>query len=140
MATIRYQFSDGHFEIIEVTEEFTEKFNELEKDCKREEWRNQWRQRKCLSSLEDMQELGCQFRDASLTPEELLIERAERRNMHAVLKKALTSLLPKQRILIKQIYIENKSLKEIANDLGITYQAIQNRLTKILRKLRKLFD
>lgn len=140
MATIRYEFADGHYEDVECTEEFAERFNEVEKDCKREEWRNQWRQRKRLSSLEGMRESGCQFRDVSPTPEELLIESEERRKMHAVLKKALPSLSPEQRLLIQKIYIENKSLKEIAESEGVTYQAIQNRHTKILRKLRKFFD
>lgn len=140
MATITYKFSDGQVESIEIPPELTDAISEIEKDSAREQWRNEWRQRKRLSSLEGMQEFGCQFRAASQTPEELLIEREEHINSRKALKRALSSLSPDQRLLIQKIYIENKPLKEIAESENVTYQAIQNRHTKILQKLRKFFD
>ena len=39
MATINYQFSDGHYEEIEVTEEFKYEFEQLERQELRRYWR-----------------------------------------------------------------------------------------------------
>lgn len=140
MAIITYKFLDGQVENIEIPPEQIDAICEIEKDSAREKWRNEWRQRKHLSSLEDMQELGYQFRAASQTPEELLIEKEERISSRKALKSALSSLSLDQRLLLRKIYIYNKSLKEIAKSENVTYQAIQNRHKKILRKLRKFFD
>lgn len=140
MEIITYKFSDGQVENIEIPPDHIDAISEIEKDSIREKWRNEWRQRKHLSSLEDMQELGCQFRATSQTPEELLIEKEERISSRKALKSALSSLSLDQRLLLRKIYIDNKSLKEIAKSENVTYQAIQNRHKKILRKLRKFFD
>jgi len=136
MKTIVYQFADGHTETIEVVEEVYEGMCELEKESKREEWRNQWRMRKKLISMDALQEKGYQFEDHNSMIEEKLIEDELRKT----LLQGCDSLSVAQKELLRMIYIENKSLKEIAEDMNVTYQAVQNRHTKILRRLRKSFD
>lgn len=54
------------------------------------------------------------------------------------LSKAIKQLLPQQRELIHKVFIKGLSLKEIAAEKGVTYQALQNQLNKIYKKLKKL--
>lgn len=51
----------------------------------------------------------------------------------------MLNLTPEQQQLIHQVLYEGKSQVEIAEELGVTKQAIQNRLNKIYARLRKLF-
>lgn len=136
MKTIVYQFADGHTETIEVVEEVYEGMCELEKESRREEWRNQWRMRKKLISMDGLQEKGYQFEDHNSMIEEKLIEDELRKT----LLQGCDSLSVAKKELLRMIYIENKSLKEIAEGMNVTYQAVQNRHIKILRRLRKFFD
>lgn len=139
MKTIFYQFADGHTETIEVTDEVFEGISELEKESRREEWRHQWRMRKKLVSMDGLQEKGYQFEDCNSTIEEKLIEDEMQKAVRKCLRQGCDALTAAQKELLRLIYIENKSLKEIAESMNVTYQAIQNRHTKILRRLRKFF-
>lgn len=140
MKIIVYRFVDGHTEEIEVSEEVFEVFSEIEKEEMREEWRHRWRMRKKLVSMDELQEQGYQFEDKNSSFEEKLIAEEIRLSQKAALSKGYISLSTEQRQLLRQIYIEQKSLKAIAVELGITYQAVQNRHIKILNHLRKFFD
>ena len=140
MKIIVYRFVDGHTEEIEVSEEVFEVFSEIEKEEMREEWRHRWRMRKKLVSMDEVQEQGYQFEDKNSSFEEKLIAEEIRLSQKAALSKGYISLSTEQRQLLRQIYIEQKSLKAIAVELGITYQAVQNRHIKILNHLRKFFD
>lgn len=51
----------------------------------------------------------------------------------------MLNLKPEQQQLIQQVFYEGKTQVEIAEELGVTKQAIQNRLNKIYARLRKLF-
>ena len=140
MKIIVYRFVDGHTEEIEVSEEVFEVFSEIEKEEMREEWRHRWRMRKKLVSMDELQEQGYQFEDKNSSFDEKLIAEEIRLSQKAALSKGYISLSTEQRQLLRQIYIEQKSLKAIAVELGITYQAVQNRHIKILNHLRKFFD
>lgn len=137
MKTIFYQFADGHTETIEVTDEVFEGISKLEKESRREEWRHQWRMRKKLVSMDGLQEKGYQFEDCNSTIEEKLIEEEMQKAARKSLRQGCDVLTAAQKELLRLIYIENKSLKEIAESMNVTYQAVQNRHTKILRRLRK---
>lgn len=139
MATINYRFHDGHYETLEVTEEIADTF----KECNREDWRLRKRQQKYETkiSLSQMTEdCGFDVPDNNLSPEDQTIDQEERDKLYRTLKQSISCLLPPQRLLLRQIYIENRSLKQIAEETGVSYQAIQNRLKKIFEKLRKFFD
>ncbi len=54
--------------------------------------------------------------------------------------KVLPNLSEEQFYILYEHMVNGKSLKELANEFGVTYQAIQNRLIKIMDKIRKLMD
>lgn len=75
MPKINYQFSDGHFEEIEVTEEFAQAYEEIDKQTKRNDKKFDWRTRNKESSLEKLHdECGFEIQDLSVS----LAEQAER--------------------------------------------------------------
>ena len=49
-------------------------------------------------------------------------------------------LTDNQRWLIQKVFYEAVSQTDVAAELGITKQAVQNRLNKIYARLRNLFD
>ena len=137
MAFILYRFSDGHYEEIEVTEEFANEYALFEKETKREEWRYQWRSRKKLVSMNALAELGSQFESENESAEDIIIRNEIKEGLRKIKSDYLT---PSQIELLKLIYIQNKSLKELAKEFSVSYQAIQNRHTKILNRLRQFFN
>ena len=137
MAFILYRFSDGHYEEIEVTEEFANEYALFEKETKREEWRYQWRSRKKLVSMDALAERGGQFESKNESAEDIIIRNEIKEGLRKIKSDYLT---PSQIELLKLIYIQNKSLKELAKEFGVSYQAIQNRHTKILNRLRQFFN
>lgn len=42
-----------------------------------------------------------------------------------------------EQMLIKELYIDGKTLRELSNELGVPIMTIQNRKKKILEKLKK---
>lgn len=53
------------------------------------------------------------------------------------LHQAIGKLLPRQQELVDKIYSRGMTITEIAKEEGVSYQAIQNRLNKILGQLKK---
>ena len=137
MAFILYRFSDGHYEEIEVTEEFANEYALIEKETKREEWRYQWRSRKKLVSMDALAERGGQFESKNESAEDIIIRNEIKEGLRKIKSDYLT---PSQIELLKLIYIQNKSLNELAKEFSVSYQAIQNRHTKILNRLRQFFN
>ena len=137
MAFILYRFSDGHYEEIEVTEEFANEYALIEKETKREEWRYQWRSRKKLVSMDALAERGGQFESKNESAEDIIIRNEIKEGLRKIKSDYLT---PSQIELLKLIYIQNKSLKELAKEFSVSYQAIQNRHTKILNRSRQFFN
>lgn len=137
MAFILYRFSDGHYEEIKVMKEFANEYVLIEKETKREEWRYQWRCRKKLVSMDALAERGSQFESENESAEDIIIRNEIKEDLRKIISDYLT---PQQIELLKLIYIQNKSLKELAKEFGVSYQAIQNRHTKILNRLRQFFN
>lgn len=54
MPKINYQFSDEHYEEIEVTEAFAQAYEEIDKQTKRNDKKFDWRTRNKESSLEKL--------------------------------------------------------------------------------------
>ncbi|MBC2723228.1 MAG: sigma-70 family RNA polymerase sigma factor, partial [Desulfosporosinus sp.] len=54
------------------------------------------------------------------------------------LHNALIRLLPQQQELIKKVFIEGRSMASIAREEGVTAKAIQDRVNKIKRRLKKI--
>lgn len=52
----------------------------------------------------------------------------------------MTELTDNQRALVQKVFYEGKSQTDVAAELNVTKQAIQNRLNKIYARLRKLLE
>jgi RNA polymerase sigma factor (sigma-70 family) len=78
--------------------------------------------------------------DESAFVETILIEAEDEAEFEIKMQKlreALKTLHPDQLKLITKVYYQNRSKKEIANDEGVTENAIINRLTRIYKRLEK---
>lgn len=71
--------------------------------------------------------------------EETLGSDLEQKEMVCALHEAMKTLLPEQIELIQRIYFDGECAKDVAEDLGITKQALNNRLNKIYDQIRKKF-
>ncbi len=83
------------------------------------------------SSLED---LPAQTPDPGPTPEELLL-RKERQKQ---LKRAIDLLSESDQLLFYRKYYYRQSTRQIAGELGLTERAVEGRLHRIKKRLRKL--
>lgn len=90
MAFILYRFSDGHYEEIEVTEEFANEYALIEKETKREEWRYQWRSRKKLVSMDALAERGGQFESKNESAEDIIIRNEIKEGLRKIKSDYLT--------------------------------------------------
>ena len=55
------------------------------------------------------------------------------------LYEAIAKLTPRQQEMVKMIYFEGMAEQEVANHYGITQQAVNNAVKKILKHLKKIF-
>lgn len=136
MKTIQYTLVNGKCATYEADEKIALAYEQVEIETRREEERARWRRRKKLNSLEEMSESGVQFVSSEPNPEELAIHRDEYSRLH----KAVSLLPENQQKLITNVYFNGQSLAEIAKEEGVSYQAIQNRMAKILKKLKTFLD
>lgn len=132
MATIHYQFADGHFEDIEVTDEFAARYAEMEHKDKLIERKETRRHQSLDKSLEN----GWDVADPRVDVQ----AEAERNEENLRLHNAIAALTDKQRELLRLVYFENVPQTEIAAREGVQKTAINNRLTRILERLKKLLD
>ena len=88
-------------------------------------------------SLDALKEEGFDGIDESLDVEENFIAREEKREMYQKLKQAISFLKPVQRKILKMIYVEGKSQKEVAKELGIAESTLSGRVKLIISKLKE---
>lgn len=81
-------------------------------------------------SLDALKEEGFDGVDESLDVEANFIAREERKEMYQKLKQAISSLKPVQREIIKMIYVEGKSQKEVAKELGIAESTLKGYISR----------
>lgn len=111
-------------------------------DIQRNEWKQERASKRHEHSLEAITESGMQFIDEDSDIEEQYIEKEdneEREQMLKVLQKAVVTLKPDQQEIIKMAFTENRSHAEIGQALGVSKQAIQQRIETILKKLKTFF-
>jgi len=123
------------YEFVNEIKEFDvdENTGQIIKDLDRQEYNNQKKETRRHCSIEKSLEFGTLGSNTNL--EHTVISREDLK----VLNKALATLTADQKDLVRRVFFDRQSLKKIAIDYGTTYQAVQNRLTKILEKLRKKF-
>ena len=131
MKTIKYRFCDGEISEVEVTDELGEIIAELDRETENNERRETRRHH--ISLEQAGKRLDTEIADKRVN---VLAEVIGREDMTA-LYSALNTLTPEQKVLVNRVYFEEQSIKDIALDFGVSFQAVQNRLKRILLRLRK---
>lgn len=143
MTTIHYQFSDGHFEEIEVTEEFKREYEFLlvqERALYWKEMQQKYRAGiRCTKdfSLEKFTEDGYELASAAPDPLDSLIEREDRRTYY---DKLLCPLTDKQREVYVLFHLKGYKKVQIAAMLHISEMAVRKRLKWAIKKILKNFS
>ena len=126
---IKYEFVTGESLEIEVEDNIGEVSIELDRDI----YNSDHRETRRHNSVETMQEQGNQLTDGSADIPTIIEQQETRKDlMHA-----LNKLLPQQRELIHKVFIEGRSMADIAREECVTAKGIQNRINKIKTQLRK---
>ena len=87
-------------------------------------------------SFERLVEQSVQFREETLSLDEWIIRRLEIEQLH----KALNVLSDDERYLIIQLYFEERTDREVAEELGVYHNAVHKQKIRILAKLRKIVE
>ena len=87
-------------------------------------------------SFERLVEQSVQFREETLSLDEWIIRRLEIEQLH----KALNVLSDDERYLIIQHYFEERTEREVAEELGVYHNAVHKQKIRILAKLRKILE
>lgn len=85
-------------------------------------------------SYERLSETAVQFVDQTQGIEEQVIHRLEVKQLY----KALSLLSDDERYLIKQLYFEERSERDLAKEMGIYHNAIHKQKKQILARLKKI--
>jgi len=87
-------------------------------------------------SYERLAEMAVQFAGEVPSTEEQVLRRMESEQLH----KALSFLSDYERYLIRQIYFEERTERDLAEELGCSQNAVNKRKQRILEKLRGLIE
>lgn len=105
---------------------------------KRPEWR-EWKRLQVRSdkerSFDAMLENGRQFPENRALVDDIVVDKL----LLDLLFAALNTLSPDERSLINALYYQEKTLREMASEMGMSYVAVHKREKRILEKLRKFF-
>ncbi len=130
MQVIKYKFTDGTTNEVEVTEELYKIHLEL----LQQEKRNHWKETRRHTSLYYFTDMGIDFEDKrSESPLDLYI----RKENIASIRKAILQLPAKRRELIHKAYFEEKTFRAIAREKGLSKSAISQQMKTIYKHLRK---
>ena len=130
MATIRYQLADGHFYVIEVTEEFAAEYAAMDHRDKLIERKETRRHQSLDKSLEHGWDVADPSTDVAL--------QAERDEDKERLHTALRKLTDKQRAVLLLYIEEGKSFREIGEELGIHKDTVKEHYHAAIKNLRKI--
>lgn len=87
-------------------------------------------------SYERLVEKAVQFREEALSLDDWMIGRLEIEQLH----KALNVLSDDERYLMIQLYFEERTERELAEELGVYHNAVHKQKIRILAKLRKILE
>ncbi len=130
MQVIIYKFVDGTTNTIEVTEEIYLIHLEL----LQQEKRNHWKETRRHSSLYYFTDMGIDFEDTRTeSPLELYI----RKENIASIRKAMLYLTDKRRELIHKAFFEEKTMRAIARERGVSHSSISQQMATVRKHLQK---
>ena len=133
MEKITYTFADGKTAEIEVTEAFKKEYRKLDEDYKKNEAKFRWRQRKKDTSLDKLQaEKGLDLQDGAASVDEQVSD-------SEFVAKFMKLLTGQQAIVFQKIYIEDKTMRSVAEEMGVRLRAVQKHILWIQKKYLKIF-
>lgn len=133
MEKITYTFADGKTAEIEVTEAFKKEYRKLDEDFKKNEAKFRWRQRKKDASLDKLQaEKGLNLQDGAASVDEQVSD-------SEFVAKFMKLLTGQQAIVFQKIYIEDKTMRSVAEEMGVYLRAVQKHVLCIQKKYLKNF-
>lgn len=89
-------------------------------------------------SLDGLMDAGFDVADPNTDIERELAEREEKQEIKVKVQAAIAQLTPRQQEIVRLYYYEEKTEREIAEYYGVTQQAINNAMQKILSRLKKI--
>ncbi len=126
---IQYKFSSETIEI-EVSDEWSEILIDLD----RQEYKNDHKETRRHYHME-----GCAYEGEDFAVEDPALARLlEDDGLLAKLPSAVASLLPRQRRLINQVFVERKTYVAIAREDGVDESTVRKAVGRALKKLEKL--
>ena len=129
MQIIIYKFVDGTTNEIEVTDELYL----IHLQLVQMEKRNHWRETRRHTSLNYLIENGIDFEDKSADTLAIIIRRENIERVH----KALLTLSDKRRDLVRKVFYEEMTMRQIASQTGVSHTAISQRMKTIRKRLQK---
>ena len=129
MQVIKYKFADGTMNAVEVTEDIYLIHLEL----LQQEKRNHWNETRQHASLYYLIENGIDFEDKSADTLAIIIRRENIERVH----KALLTLSDKRRDLVRKVFYEEMTMRQIASQTGVSHTAISQRIKTIRKRLQK---
>ena len=129
MQIIIYKFVDGTTNAIEVTDELYL----IHLQLVQMEKRNHWRETRRHTSLNYLFENGIDFEDKSADTLAIIIRRENIERVH----KALLTLSDKRRDLVRKVFYEEMTMRQIASQTGVSHTAISQRMKTIRKRLQK---
>ena len=136
----RKMYPEASEEVIEVLKETERKMQYQEYDLKEEQTIVDAKNHRVtvLSSREDSYErlvdMSIQFAEEST--EEQVFQRMELEQLH----RALSSLSDEERYLIQKIFFNERTERDLAEELGCSQNAVNKRKQRILDKLRRFLQ
>lgn len=131
MKKISYEINGTRVEV-EVTDEFAALYEQMDEEDKRVNRKETRRHQ----SLETLVEGGYQIADPDSDIEETLIKQYDIDRLH----RALAVLTDDQKWLVEQVFYYGRKQSEIAVELGVCKQALNNRITRVIKKIKKFLD
>jgi RNA polymerase sigma-70 factor (ECF subfamily) len=126
---IQYKFASETI-AIEVSDEW----GEILIDLDRQEYNNDHKETRRHYHME-----GCVYEGDDFAVEDQVLARLlEDDGLLAKLPSAVASLLPRQRRLINQVFVERKTYVAIAREDGVDESAVRKAVGRALKKLEKL--
>ena len=136
----RKMYPEASEEVIAVLRTTERKMQYQEYDLKSEQTIIDQENQTIIPSREDsferLVEQSVQFREETLSLDEWIIRRLEIEQLH----KALNVLSDDERYLIIQLYFEERTEREVAEELGVYHNAVHKQKIRILAKLRKILE
>ncbi|MCM1532396.1 MAG: sigma-70 family RNA polymerase sigma factor [Ruminococcus flavefaciens] len=122
---------------VEVSEEIYRSYVQPEWQRKKRDYRS--KEKVCVSSIEGLSEKGFEIEDKTQDFETALIADEEHAEELSNLHAAIAQLSDRDRQIVQLYYFESKTQQEIASILGVSQQAVQKRLDRILERLKNFF-